>query len=344
MVINPWSVSAAGTDVLASQAFAASLFPYLGFLYYIGKEEVNCPKLANFGFRFLLVFVGASIPAGIYAKIHYHDILANIDWLHAAAESMLTLTNLFILAGFRNSIAASQNDPNASDKPADEASTLLKDNALFVIASAVTVAVLAAARSSFPALHAEPSNALSFPTWMIHVSSVIEWLAAIGLVSKFAQVTNNQRWRGLALAMVPLHSSGITACVYHLFYNAPNLNFLVLLQASLTLFGNGMLCIAAYRIFQEEKENSIAPAPSEASETTAKKPSGLSNMSIKIDPDQTFVTKLLVTTAVGSAVLKWGELYLDAPFQPTLGAALAVILVPSFVNLVKQASAPPSSE
>lgn len=32
------------------------------------------------------------------------------------------------------------------------------------------------------AAHAEPANALSFPTWMVHVSSLIEWLAAMTYV------------------------------------------------------------------------------------------------------------------------------------------------------------------
>ena len=39
------------------------------------------------------------------------------------------------------------------------------------------------------ALHAEPQNALSLPTWAIHVSSVVEWVAAMGLFWKLADVT-----------------------------------------------------------------------------------------------------------------------------------------------------------
>jgi hypothetical protein len=30
------------------------------------------------------------------AKVHYHTILANVDWLHGLAESNLTITNLLI--------------------------------------------------------------------------------------------------------------------------------------------------------------------------------------------------------------------------------------------------------
>ena len=38
-------------------------------------------------------------------------------------------------------------------------------------------------------LHAEPQNALSLPTWAIHVSSVIEWTAAMALVWRYADVS-----------------------------------------------------------------------------------------------------------------------------------------------------------
>ena len=38
-------------------------------------------------------------------------------------------------------------------------------------------------------MHQEPDNALSFPTWVIHISSVIEWIVAMGLVWRYAEVT-----------------------------------------------------------------------------------------------------------------------------------------------------------
>jgi Protein of unknown function (DUF2499) len=38
-------------------------------------------------------------------------------------------------------------------------------------------------------VHAEPSNALSLPTWAIHVSSVLEWTTAMALVWRFADVS-----------------------------------------------------------------------------------------------------------------------------------------------------------
>eukprot|EP00879_Flechtneria_rotunda_P006419 GHRR01006744.1.p1 GENE.GHRR01006744.1~~GHRR01006744.1.p1 ORF type:complete len:185 (+),score=61.65 GHRR01006744.1:55-555(+) len=104
--ISPFD-QAWGTQIdeqsLASQLFALSLFPYLGFLYHLSKSG-KAPKLVLFGFWFLLAFVGATIPAGIYAKTHYGTSLANVDWLHGGAESLLTVTNLLIVLGLRKGI------------------------------------------------------------------------------------------------------------------------------------------------------------------------------------------------------------------------------------------------
>jgi hypothetical protein len=89
--------------------FASSLLPYLGFLYHITKSKTS-PKLTLFGFYFLLAFVGATIPAGVYAKVHYGTSLSNVDWLHGGAESLLTLTNLFIVIGLRKAIREAVED------------------------------------------------------------------------------------------------------------------------------------------------------------------------------------------------------------------------------------------
>ena len=99
--INPWSVNRESMDTsdIASKLFSISIIPYLVLLYYLSKPKTFTPKLGNFGFQFLLVFVFATIPAGIYAKSEYHDILANVDWLHGGAEFLLTITNLFIVFG-----------------------------------------------------------------------------------------------------------------------------------------------------------------------------------------------------------------------------------------------------
>ena len=58
---SPW------LQTIASNLFASSIFPYAGFLYHLQKSK-KAPGLMLFGFYFLLVFVFATIPAGIYGE------------------------------------------------------------------------------------------------------------------------------------------------------------------------------------------------------------------------------------------------------------------------------------
>jgi hypothetical protein len=83
--------------------FALSLFPYLGFLWFLTRSG-QMPRLALIGFYMTLVFVGVTIPAGIYAQVAYGESLANVDWLHGGAEVFLTLSNILIVLGFRQAV------------------------------------------------------------------------------------------------------------------------------------------------------------------------------------------------------------------------------------------------
>ncbi len=89
--------------------FAISLFPYLGFLWFITRSG-KTPRLALIGFYVLLIFVAVTIPAGIYAQNHYGENLANVDWLHGSAEFFLTLSNILVVLGFRQAIVNFQKD------------------------------------------------------------------------------------------------------------------------------------------------------------------------------------------------------------------------------------------
>jgi hypothetical protein len=80
--------------------FALSLFPYLGFLWFLSKTP-QTPRLALIGFYVLLIFVAVTIPAGLYAQRAYGLELANVDWLHGSAEFFLTLSNILVVLGFR---------------------------------------------------------------------------------------------------------------------------------------------------------------------------------------------------------------------------------------------------
>ncbi len=83
--------------------FALSLFPYLGFLWFLTRSG-KTPRLALVGFYMTLVFVAVTIPAGIYAQVAYGESLANVDWLHGSAEFFLTLSNILVVLGFRQAI------------------------------------------------------------------------------------------------------------------------------------------------------------------------------------------------------------------------------------------------
>jgi len=61
------------------------------------------PRLALIGFYCTLVFVAVTIPAGIYAQVHYGQSLANVDWLHGS-RIFLTLSNILIVLGFRQAV------------------------------------------------------------------------------------------------------------------------------------------------------------------------------------------------------------------------------------------------
>ncbi len=83
--------------------FALSLFPYLVFLFFLSRLR-RVPRLARVGFWMLLLFVAISIPAGLYAQVHYGASLANVDPLHGGAEAFLTLSNILVALGFKQAI------------------------------------------------------------------------------------------------------------------------------------------------------------------------------------------------------------------------------------------------
>jgi Protein of unknown function (DUF2499) len=107
-------------------------------------------------------------------------------------------------------------------------------------------------------------HALSLPTWIIHISSVVEWVAAIWLIWIYSSVAANPSWRVLSIAMMPLLISATCACTWHLFDNAPALEWLVTLQAATTLVGNTALCMAGWWIWKQARvktEDDASRAP-----------------------------------------------------------------------------------
>ena len=87
--------------------FAVSLFPYLGFLWFLTRSQL-APRMALFGFYLLLLFVVITIPAGLYTEKVLDESLANVDWIHGGAEFFLTLSNVFVVLGFYKAVQAHQ--------------------------------------------------------------------------------------------------------------------------------------------------------------------------------------------------------------------------------------------
>lgn len=121
--------------------------------------------------------------------------------------------------------------------------------------------LVAALAPSPPPPRREPANALSLPTWAVHVSSVAEWVTAMALVWQYGERTGLKGWKGLSWGMVPLLGGAMCACTWHFFYNSESLEVLVALQGALTVTGNITMCIAAFRIFKASQEGTNSKSP-----------------------------------------------------------------------------------
>ncbi len=195
-------------------------------------------------------------------------------------------------------------------------------------------------------------------SWIIHISSLVEFLVAMGFAWRWADVVKNPRWKGLTWGLIPLHSSGITACTYHLFYNS--IPILVPLQAFLTCVGNTTAAYAAYRIaisngWRTENEMlQFLNDDGDDNETTETTKGGIIASNTEItqesesligfedlgdalanDTDYTFLIKLFAGCAVASYGIKYGELLFDFPFDANLSLGLSIIIIPSLLNAFK---------
>lgn len=94
-------------------------------------------------------------------------------------------------------------------------------------------------------------HALSIPTWIIHILSVFEWIAAIWLAWIYADISQNRAWKSLSVAMLPALVSAFCICIWHFFDNAPSLAWLGMAQASMTFVGNCALMLAAWWFWRQ---------------------------------------------------------------------------------------------
>ena len=79
--------------------FAASIFPYAIFLYYLYKiKSVN--NFVKTGYSLTVLFVIITIVVSIFTLNYYDKTLVEVDFLHGSAEFFLTLSDFVILFGF----------------------------------------------------------------------------------------------------------------------------------------------------------------------------------------------------------------------------------------------------
>ena len=91
---------------------------------------------------------------------------------------------------------------------------------------------------------------LSFGTWLIHISSVIEWIFAIFVIYKISIFKNYNLFFWLSIAMIPNLIGAMCAITWHIYDNQNTLYGLVTLQGIFTFIGNSTLAIAAIKIFR----------------------------------------------------------------------------------------------
>jgi hypothetical protein len=350
-------------EAIAGPFFAASLFPYLAFLYFLNVEENMCPKGVVVGFATCLLFVFLTIPAAIAAKTLYGVSLADSDWLHGSAESLLTVTNLVTVVAFRQALEAKEKDM----PPPKTATSYAPMTWLVVGLTALAGATALAPALANPQVHTpylgafmdlpfslefmggrpEPENALTVACWIIHTSSLVEFLVAMGFCWRWADVSGNPSWKGLTWGLLPLHSSGITACTYHLFYN--QIPIMVPFQALLTCVGNTTAAYAALRIalsngwvppFQQLDDKTSIITMTETTGVQKKESDSLVGFedlgdALANDNDYSFLIKLFFGCAIGSYAVKYGATFFSFPYDANVYLAFAFVGVPSGLNAYK---------
>ena len=354
--VDAWSVGGGSALALFGERFAgietklfqAGLLPYLVYLYFLGKKETATPRASLFGARFLLLFVAATIPAGIVAKTSYGDILANVDVLHGSSETLLSVSNFLFAFGFYEALEEnSRKKKRDGDDDSFEASPETPETSETRL-SPTTALLLLAALAGFgsygaghlihsePAMRflteqmharAEPQNALSTQTWAVHVSSVTEWALAMRLVLQYASDEDsspdakaNENWRFLTLAMTPFLASGFAACTFHAFYNPPSINALVPLQALLTFLGNAGCAVAAFAVYR----NGLDRSENDTTTTSVEEEGG----GMAVSSIVTFASFIVLSsTACVVTPLIAGDFF----FEPSYDKALAMIAAPTLV-------------
>ena len=94
---------------------------------------------------------------------------------------------------------------------------------------------------------------LSLGTWIIHITSVIEWIYVIFIINKISTFEKFHLYFWLSLAMIPNLIGAMCAITWHIYDNQDALYGLVTLQGIFTFIGNLTLAFATIAIYKKTK-------------------------------------------------------------------------------------------
>ena len=94
---------------------------------------------------------------------------------------------------------------------------------------------------------------LSLGTWIIHITSVIEWIYVIFIINKISTFEKFHLYFWLSLAMIPNLIGAMCAITWHIYDNQDALYGLVTLQGIFTFIGNLTLAFATITIYKKTK-------------------------------------------------------------------------------------------
>ena len=95
---------------------------------------------------------------------------------------------------------------------------------------------------------------LSFPNWIIHIFSALEWGAGAALLFRYGKMTGRREISIFGLAMLPHWSGSFFVLGYHL--SGDSIPFLLDMSELINLFGSTALLLATVNLLKSTKKSS----------------------------------------------------------------------------------------
>jgi len=97
---------------------------------------------------------------------------------------------------------------------------------------------------------------LSFPNWVIHISSALEWGIAAALLFHYGKITGRREIRLFGLAMLPHWSGSFFVLGYHI--SGDSIPLLLDMSELINLFGSTALLLATLNLLKSTKRSPLA--------------------------------------------------------------------------------------